>query len=75
MSIVVDDTFVHSIADLPRVDDAYEKHEAVTINVVRWRPKAQRFDAVQPAAPVRPAPDESRLAQRPQVLGHLGLRH
>jgi hypothetical protein len=42
---------------------------------VMERPELRRFQAVQPTAAVYPAPDESRLAEHPQVLRHLRLGH
>src|SRR5271170_1929683 len=34
------------------------------------RPQARGFQPVQPATPIRPAPDQSHLAEHPQVLGN-----
>src|SRR5690349_8473090 len=38
-------------------------------------PKARGLEAVQPAAPFRPAPDEPDLAEDPEVLRDLRLGH
>jgi len=40
----IDDAFVHRVADLKRVDDAYEKNEVVIIRFIRWLPTSKRFE-------------------------------
>jgi len=39
----IDDTFVHSVADLKLVDEAYAKGAPVLIHFTRWMPASQTF--------------------------------
>jgi len=39
----IDETFVHDVKDLRRVDDAYEKGEQVFIQFIRWFPDSADF--------------------------------
>ena len=39
----IDETFVHDVKDLRRVDDAYEKGEQVMIQFIRWFPDSADF--------------------------------
>ena len=39
----INETFVHSVADLKLVDDAYAKGEQVLISFTRWLPATQSF--------------------------------
>lgn len=40
----INDSFVHDVADLKLVDDAYEKDETVLIHFIRWLPKTKTFE-------------------------------
>ena len=42
----INDTFVHSVAELKLVDAAYAKNEPVPISFVRWLPATQLPDGV-----------------------------